>query len=229
MNPVRLTTRKVAEQSHFIRINEERIVEFISLLSPAKPDSSKLETLSRLKTDNKNTLLTFLILMTRTGFCFWNAEETRWHYTYKDGSKNKGQFAFFQAWVDYFNTDPSRFSFEHFSVLGYKEFTEIFQGGKNLYFLKERWEFVRDISKYFLTEWEGDIEAFILSANHRLYKLLPLITSSLPSYNDKADYKGETIYFWKLAQLFIYDLVDGFKGDPVGEFLDMEYLTGLSD
>jgi hypothetical protein len=228
-NPVRVSTKKVTTLAQYVKINYEEIPGFIRSLPTSKPDFSKLETLGKLNTDEKQQQLTFLILMHRTGFCFWNAETTRWHYTFKDGTQDKGQFAFFQAWVDYFNADPQRFNFEYFADLPFDQFKDIFQGGENLYFLKERWEFVRDISKHFLSDWDGNIEKFILSAEHRLDKLIPLITSKLPNYNDKALYKGENVYFWKLAQLFAYDLIANFKDDAIGQFDDIEYLTGLPD
>ncbi len=228
-NPVRTSTKKVMDQAELVRIHDNLIPQFVKSFFKLTLDSSKLTNLNKLDTDDKTTQLTFLILIHTTGFCFWNAETTRWRYNFKDGSSDKGQFAFFQAWIDYFNYDPKRFNLEYFSKLSFDKFKEVFQGGKNLYFLKERWEFVRDISKYLLNEWEGDIKKFILSANHRLDKLLPLFTSKLAGYDDQIEYKGQTVYFWKLAQLFIYDLIAEFRDDPIGQFEDEEYLTGLSD
>ncbi len=228
-NPVRISTIKVVEQAQLIKIDQAQIFNFVRDLVQIKQCLATPDILGQLKTDDRNKILTFLFLTNRTGFCFWNREQSLWSYRFRNGKQDGGQFSYLQAWVDFFNDDPKRADLEYFANLSFEDFEQILQGGKNLYFLKERWAFIKEISTYFLHKWNGEIEEFILSASHRLNEFLPLLVSEISNYDDKAIYQGEKVCFWKLAQLLVYDLLSSFPNEGVGQFEDVDYLTGLPD
>lgn len=228
-SPVRSSTKKVIQQLKFIDINKDEIPNFADELLKVTPDFSALEYINKLKSNDISSLLTFSILMHSNGFCFWNVNYERWHYQFKDGTRDSGQFAFIQAWVDYFNQDPKRFNFEYFSTISFQQFLEIYQGGKNLYLLEERWESLKDTSKILLNEYNGEVQKLLTSADQQLSKLLPLITDKFVAFRDQINYKNEVIYFWKLSQLFVYDIISSFKSEDFSKFKDLDYLTGLAD
>jgi hypothetical protein len=229
INPVRKSANKVLLDAEFLSINHGKAKELAEKLIVLDGASDTYQLLNKLNTDDLNKKLIFLLIITRTGFCFWNAEKTRWHYTLSDGSKDKGQFAFIQAWLDYFNGDISRLDLAKLANLSLTEFKNIFQGGEGLYFIEERHKYVQFIAEYFLENWNGKIDKFVLDAGHSAEKLLEKLIMALPIFDDFVEYKGERVKFWKLAQLFIYELINEFPDHEIGKFLDINYLTALAD
>ncbi len=226
-NPVRTSTREIVKNLKYVNINYENIHSFVQKILQFKYED--LSYLNKLQTDNDEKKLIFLLLMHSNGFCFWNNRTERWHYTFKNGKRDKGQFGFIQAWIDYFNADTDRFNFDYFSNLSFISFKEIYQGGENLMFLKKRHENIIDISRRMIAKCEGSVIEFIKSSDNKLENLLPLITTTFTAYTDQVTYKGEVIYFWKLAQLFVYDVIDNFPNKSFGHFDDINYLSGLAD
>lgn len=211
-NPVRVSANKVLLDAEFVRINHNEAKELAEKIIELEGYSETYKLLDKLKTNDINKKLIFLLVITRTGFCFWNAEKTRWHYTYSDGTKDKGQFAFIQAWLDYFKEDISRLDLEKLMKLSLIEFKRIFQGGDGLYFIEERYNYVQLIAEYFLKNWDGQIDKFILDAGHSAETLLEKIITDMPIFDDFVEYRGEKVSLWKLAQLFIYELINEFPG-----------------
>lgn len=49
------------------------------------------------------------------------------------------------------------------------------------------------------------------------------------SYQDEADYKIHRVSFYKRAQILVGDIWACFKGEGIGKFLDIDYLTMFAD
>ena len=60
-------------------------------------------------------------------------------------------------------------------------------------------------------------------------ELVSLLVSQFPSFNDIASYFGQTVYFFKRAQLLIQDLWSTFSGEYWGSFKDFWQLTAFAD
>jgi hypothetical protein len=55
------------------------------------------------------------------------------------------------------------------------------------------------------------------------------VVSSFPSFQDEAQYQGQTVFFWKRAQLFVADLHAAFSGQGWGRYDDIHELTAFAD
>jgi hypothetical protein len=51
----------------------------------------------------------------------------------------------------------------------------------------------------------------------------------LPYFNDVAIYKGQKIHFLKRAQILSAEIWAAFRGQGIGKFKDLDYLTGFAD
>ena len=60
-------------------------------------------------------------------------------------------------------------------------------------------------------------------------RLARLIVSHFPSFRDEAWYKGEKVFFWKRAQIFVSDVFAAFGGKQWGRFEDMDRLSAFAD
>ena len=223
-NPVRTTTIKVVRRAKEVKINQEKIHELAEKLIkeriPLWPKKYHLQT------KNQQKMLDYLILLDSLNFCFWNKKQ-KWQIKYKE-KKYSGYFALSLALKNFFKKDPQKANLEYFSKISFKEFKEILQGGRNLLFLKKRWQIIKIISSILIKKY-GNSENFIFSANHKLSKLVPKIHKELPFFNDTATYKGKKVYFLKRAQILGCDVWGALEGKGVGYFKDLEFLTAFAD
>lgn len=236
-NPVRTTTLKVVKRAEDVKINQEKIEKLAKKLAISKIVVSVWPKEYHLQTNNQQMMLDYLILLDALNFCFWN-EDKRWNVNYK-GKKYNGYFALSLALKKFFGENSKKASLEHFSKISFKEFKEILQGGKNLLFLKKRWQIARTVSSVLIKKYKNSVN-FVNSANHKLSILVPKIQKELPSFNDVANYNGKKVYFLKRAQILgsdIWGALDGGQSSfikasedkRIGYFKDLDYLTAFAD
>ena len=166
-NPVRRTTLYVVKHSKDVKINYGKIKSLAEKWSKAKLNvpkwpsnmhfSAKGGSSSRRKKGGDNQTLTYLILLDALNFCFWPApspsdgpnQNKRWEIKYKN-KKYDGYFALSLALREFFIKNHGRANFNYLKNISFAEFRKILQGGKNLQFLKKRWQITRKISAYIL-------------------------------------------------------------------------------
>lgn len=226
INPVRTTTAFVLENSKDVKINKDKIKEIASLLKKEKKSLFEWTAEMHFKSKNQQTMLDYLILADAMNFCFWNTKE-RWNINYK-GKKINGYFALSLALKDFFEKNPKKANLDYFSKIPFFEFKKIFQGGKNLYFLRDRWKLAKQASQKIIKKYENS-ESFVNSAGKSAEKLVFKIAKELPGFNDTAKFKGKKIYFLKRAQILVCDIWGALKGRGAGKFKDMDYLTCFAD
>jgi len=225
-NLVRPTTLKVVKKAKDVRINQDRIKEIArewakrKIIVPAWPLNFHL------RVRNSRLMLDYLIILDSINFCFWNKDK-KWQITYKN-KKYNGYFALSLALKKFFEENAAKGSLEYFTEISFKEFVSILQGGKDLLFLKKRWQIAKAVSKVLIKKY-GDSENFLKTANQKFSVLVSKIYKELPYFNDLAFYKGEKIYFLKRAQILAADIFGAFRGKGIGKFKDLEHLTCFSD
>ena len=252
-NPVRRTTLYVVKHSKDVKINYGKIKSLAEKWSKAKLNvpkwpsnmhfSAKGGSSSGGKRGGDNQTLTYLILLDALNFCFWPVpspsdgpnQNKRWEIKYKN-KKYDGYFALSLALREFFIKNHGRANFNYLKNISFAEFRKILQGGKNLQFLKKRWQITRKISAYILKKY-GSAENFILSANHKLSVLAPKIANELYSFKDEAKWRGspslcsgqKKIFFWKRAQILAIDILGTFNNKGIGYFKDPGYATAFAD
>ena len=101
--------------------------------------------------------------------------------------------------------------------------------GDEIPMFAERFKNLREAGSLLLFEPGGDIMALVHEASGSAERLACLIVSHFPSFRDEAWYKGEKVYFWKRAQIFVSDLFAAFAGTRWGRFEDLDRLTAFAD
>ena len=228
-NLVRETTLNVIEKAKDVKINREKIRELAEkwakrkLIIPAWPEKFHLQT------NNAKKLLDYLIILDSINFCFWSPDpkKEKWHISYQN-KRYDGYFALSLALKKFFEENPQKGSLNYFSRISFQEFKEILQGGKNLQFLKKRWQIAKKVSSVLIKKYKNSLR-FIKSANQKLSVLVPKIFKELPFFNDISLYKGKKIYFLKRAQILPIDIWGAFGGKGIGYFKNLDYLTAFAD
>ncbi len=234
-NPVAVTTAFVMRYAKSVFVDTQKIEKIAREWARKKIKPPIWHSPFHFSSADSKSLLVYLIVLDSLNFCFWvdstgspQVHRRKWHYLYKS-KKYSGYFGLAIALKTWFEKNPDKANFEHLSRISWKEFCEIFQGGKNLLFMKKRWEIVRSVSRVFIKKYGGDPRRFVKKAKRKFSLLVPLITKELPSFNDIAVYKGRKIFLLKRAQILAGDIWGAFGGRGIGTFDDLEYLTAFAD
>jgi hypothetical protein len=94
---------------------------------------------------------------------------------------------------------------------------------------QERLSNLREAGRVLLSRWGGDVVNVLTESEGSAVRAIDLIVSSFMSFKDDALYHGHEVYFWKRAQIFIYDLYLAFGGSRWGAFRDISHLTAFAD
>ncbi len=226
-NPALTSTHTVILRSDFVSINRSRINEYAKSLARSPKFSVPTWDYSSHFYDpmHASRTLDYLFLLDALNFCFWSPKETRWHFTFQK-KKYNGYYALSLALKDFFEQHPL-VRLQDFAKIYFKDFSLIFQGGKNLLFLKERWQIARSVAR--TIEKKGGTVKFVGAAKGRFTKLVPAIAYEIPSFRDEGNYKGSPVFFWKRAQILAGDIYGTFRGQGIGSFKDINYLTAFAD
>lgn len=224
-NPVRITTLFVVKNAKDVKINASKIKDVVDILLNEGLNSSLWDGDVYLQSENKREILDFLIILDSLNFCFWSKKE-RWQIE-RNGKKYDGYYALFNALDKFFKENPDKTSLDYFSGISFREFKSILQGGKNLLFLKKRWQLVVAVSKTIIKKYKNS-KNFVASADRKFSVLVKKIYK-LPGFNDIFSYNGKKIYLLKRAQILANDIWVAFKGKGLGYFKDVNYLTCFPD
>ncbi len=125
------------------------------------------------------------------------------------------------------------------AAIGEKDLAEIFSFhgpgghgrpcGTEIPLFAERLENLRQTGSIIVSEPGRDVMSLFHAARQSAVKLAALIVSHFPSFRDEARYKGEKVYFWKRAQIFVSDVSAAFGGKKWGDFGDLDRLTAFAD
>jgi Queuosine salvage protein len=112
-----------------------------------------------------------------------------------------------------------------------EELRGVFRGGSSeLQLLDERARILREAGRVLLDRYGGRFSN-VLGRRSRLYDggdgFLEVLTRDFPRFDDAASYNGETVRFWKLAQLSVWILEATLPGGT--GFEDLDRLTAFAD
>jgi hypothetical protein len=105
----------------------------------------------------------------------------------------------------------------------------IFRGSGNIPLFDERLANLREAGQILLERFQGHFIHVLEEARNIAVNLVRLVAAEFPSFNDVATYRGETVYFFKRAQLLTHDLWCAFSGDSWGAISGLEQLSAFAD
>jgi len=102
-------------------------------------------------------------------------------------------------------------------------------GNTEMPLFKERLGILREIGLTLVEKFDGDFRKVLDISHSDVIKLLNLILSNFPSFDDVSEYKGRNVAFYKRAQLLISDIGLIFDGEGYGKFTNLSQLTAFAD
>lgn len=236
-NPVRVSTRFVAKNARYVKINQESIRNVAFLIKTSGLWINEFENPAQTRDiicagNSPKEKLEFLFILDSINFCFWS-DTKKWSFTHKDHMYS-GSIASAYALKRFFEKNPQKATLTYMVSIPHKKFCSIFEGDGTLLLMKKRWHCVRELCRVLLERYDGDVIGFVESAHHKASSLLNKIYLTLPYFADIHTYENlyeerRRVWFLKRAQLLIADIWSVFEGRGIGRFQDIEYLTAFAD
>ncbi len=229
-NPVVETSFFVAGRAKNVRVSDEKIKAFVSdLAADKKLLKNKWDEVNHLVSKNIGALLTYFFVLDTLQSCFWSKDnKNRWFVTV-NGVKKTGYFALSNALKVFFENHPEKANFHYFSSISFSEFKNILQGGRNLMFLKQRWQNLKAVSRILVKKYKGNPEIFLKYCNGKCETFVKKVVRELPSFRDEPFYAGKKIFFWKRAQILAGDIFGALKNIHKQSFNDVDWLSAFAD
>ena len=114
-----------------------------------------------------------------------------------------------------------------------RELDEIFSGNIEMPMLDEKLEVLNAVGQTLSERYDGFFHNFIATCSPRLFDdgdgLVDRLIVEFPRFNDISEYAGETIRFYKLAQLAYWGLYSGFRLHGGFRIDDIGSMTAFAD
>lgn len=158
-------------------------------------------------------LFTLVLILHSICFCFWG--EPKWEIKV-NGKILDGSYAIMYLIINKFKANKS-------FTMSFEEFKKFLTGNVEIPLLKERYDCLVEVNNYLD---EHNFYEEIKDMNDDV-SLLNYIIDNFSLFKDESEYKGQTIYFYKRAQLVTSDILHIKK--IVGKEVDYSHLVGCAD
>ncbi|XP_006613970.1 queuosine salvage protein [Apis dorsata] len=169
----------------------------------------------------------WIFILNTLNYSFWNEKNCpKWTV-----NNQTGYFALCAAIKRAINEGKPIVDPKYYSQITRSEAEYIFRGDTetSIPLLDERVKCLRDAGKVLLEKYQGTFVNCVKLSSHSAQNLLRCIVKEFESYQDEADYKIHRVSFYKRAQILVGDIWACFKGEGIGEFWDIDYLTMFAD
>jgi len=204
------SVKLVAENSKFVQINEQAILNFSKGVSDKELEGSEFgpETiLPKTATEEQQIALAFVY--NSINFCYWG--EPKWtieiNGNFYDGSSGMLR-AIKNAIENGFNLlDP-----KYLENLSKEDLAKILKGNIEIPLFQERLNLLRELGKNILEKYDGAFKNVVEKAGGDAVKIVELLAKDFSKvFNDVANYQDQKVKFYKRAQLVPAHLFDLLK------------------
>ena len=110
---------------------------------------------------------------------------------------------------------------------------KIFAANIELPMLDDKMEILREVGKILEQRYQGRFHNFLRTCSQKLYDhgngLVERLASEVPRFNDVSDYDGQTVKFYKLAQLSFWFLHLSLRKSGAFRIDDLDRMTAFAD
>lgn len=226
MNQVLATTQNVLDQAKLVRINQQKVQEFAQNFQHSKMhhwmnvapfDFSGLIVEEQLH---------FIFLYNALSFSYWG--EPKWTIE-QEGKSWDGAWGMIIALGRGIQEGVPLLDFKSTLSITRQDFAQVLRGNIEIPLFEERYTILQQIGQVITEKFEGKVGQLVKQAEGDALKLLDLIVSHFPSFQDTSVYNGTEICFYKRAQLLTADISQFFTGTEFGDLGQMGELTACAD
>jgi len=228
MNEVLKTTRHVKEKNQQVTIDEQALADFARKLSEDGIEIPPWNYDYHFFDGGQDTVA-YLLILDSINFCFWpKPGEVKWEVQYKSETLS-GYYALAASLKKAIESGIPITRAHYLAELPLGKLRQILGGKGELQLMEARAHILNELGAFLIAKYGGEANRLVETAENSALNLVRLLVENLPSFNDKAEYYGATIYFYKRAQIFAADLYAAFAGKDWGYFKDIDKLTAFAD
>lgn len=175
--------------------------------------------------DNEQKL-GFLFVFNSLSFSYWG--NPKWTVGY-NGKLYDGTWAMIASIGKAIEEGRPILNPAYISDIRSDELETILRGNVRVPLFEERLRTLRELGTVVTTEYNGSYENVIAKARGDALKLLDVLVTDFPFFNDHAIYRDRHVYFHKRAQLLIADIWNAFKGKGYGKLINVDKITACAD
>jgi len=222
------TTKKVSEMSKAVRIDRQALDIFVGKLFAEGIQAPPWDTNCHL-CDGTERTVAYLLVLDTINFCFWPPpQKAKWEIDYESKSPS-GYYALAASLKRAVESGIPILEAEYLADLSPEQLKYILRGRGEIQLLENRLFALNELGNMLIKGYEGHAHRLVESAGHSALKLARLLAEKLRSFNDKAEYQGHRVVFYKRAQIIAADLYGAFNGKMWGRFTDMDKVTAFAD
>jgi len=227
--PVLSSCRSVVERSRFVHVDPLSVSRFLDrrpqlLIPPLHHGPPPYHYF-----DGTGITAEWLFVVDTINHCFWpDIDAPRWEVTYREEPLS-GYWALAASLKRAMEEGVAVHRAETLAALDEETLASIFRGTGTIPLFRERLENLREAGRVLLERFQGSFLHLLEESRYSAVELVSLLAGTLPSFRDIALYRGETVHFYKRAQLLATDLWCAFGGAAWGGFADLSALTAFAD
>ncbi len=168
----------------------------------------------------------YFMLMNALNFCYWGTP--KWTMEYK-GKTLDGAWGMFAALKRAIDEEIPIHDGPFLAAIGQSEIKQIFRGRGEIPLLEQRITICREVGRVLTDHFNGRFYHLVEAAEGSAVKLVRLLVSYFPSFDDSAEWEGYRLLFYKRAQLAPAILFERWRGTGAGAFNDIGELTASAD
>ncbi len=226
IHPVLETTSYVIANAGHVEIDTKavhRVAEMVGALPALEWDTTHHFV------GDEATTATYFLVLDAMNFCFF-ADEGKEKWGIVHGGRNLGgYFALSTALKCAFTEDPRLADARYLATMPGVDLERILSGRGTIPLFRTRLEHVHEIGRSLLCGYHSSFPRMIRDAHGSAQKLIDLLVTHMPSFEDKAIYSDREVLFRKRAQILVGDIYGAFEGGGLGNFYDIDTLTMFAD
>lgn len=160
-------------------------------------------------------------------FCFWGHPK-KWTIQYQSKSID-GWWALLAIFQQALENKTPILDPKFLSQLDTAQGKQIFAGEPDIPLLEGRVGALKQIGKQIIDKYDGNFSNFLTIAPKNAIDFVVFLGQEFSIFQDVSTYQGQTVYFYKKAQLFAHDLSVGFPDLADFKLTNLDDLTGEAD
>ncbi len=192
--------------------------------------------------DGTERTVNWLLLLDALNFCFWAEKgQPRWTIEYR-GERLNGYWAEAAALTRAVEEGYKVWDAHYLSEISSADMAAIFRGvsiaetsegnlaeAVEIPLFEQRVANAREVGRVLLERFDGQFSHVIEEAGGSAVRLALLLAEHFASFRDVASFRGQSVRFYKRAQICVADLRAAFGGQRWGALSDVEQLTIFAD
>ena len=219
----------VVEQSQYVHLDTAAISTLLDNGSPLEIPPLTQGPAPYHYFDSTAVTAEWIFVLDTINHSFWPDVDSPLWTIYYEGETLSGYWALAASLKRAMEEGISIHQAETLVSINSQTLAHIFSGSGKIPLFEERLANLRQAGQVLLDKFQGSFIHVLEEARGSTVELVSLLVSQFSSFNDTASYHGQTVYFFKRAQLLIQDLWSTFSGEFWGSFDDLWQLTAFAD